>query len=73
MSKDPVLPVNPSTWMRDVPARLVDRSAECAAFDRFLRSVRSGESRALVVHGDPGIGKTALLEYLAWTAALVAY
>ena len=69
MSKDPVVPVNLSTWTRDVPTRLTDRSAECAAIDRFLRSVRSGESRALVLHGDPGIGKTALLEYLAWTAA----
>ena len=69
MSKYPVGPVNLSSWTRGVPARLTDRSAERAAIDRFLRSVRSGESRALVLHGDPGIGKTALLEYLAWTAA----
>jgi nucleoside-triphosphatase THEP1 len=26
--------------------------------------VRAGERRALVVHGEPGVGKTALLDYL---------
>src|SRR5580704_17755123 len=52
-----------------MPAQLTDRVSERQAIDRFLRSVRNGESRALVLHGDPGIGKTALLEYLAWTAA----
>ena len=33
--------------------------------DRLVTAVRAGESRALVVHGEPGVGKTALLEYLA--------
>ena len=33
--------------------------------DRLVEAVRSGESRALVVRGDPGVGKTVLLEYLA--------
>jgi DNA-binding CsgD family transcriptional regulator len=37
--------------------------------DRLLAAIRSGESRALVVHGEPGIGKTALLEYLAGQAS----
>ncbi len=27
--------------------------------------MRGGESRALVVRGEPGVGKTALLEYVA--------
>jgi DNA-binding CsgD family transcriptional regulator len=39
------------------------RDAECAVLDRLLDSSRSGESGALVVRGEPGIGKTALLEY----------
>jgi AAA ATPase domain len=30
-----------------------------------VEAVRAGESRALVVHGEPGDGKTALLDYLA--------
>jgi DNA-binding CsgD family transcriptional regulator len=32
--------------------------------DSLIDAVRSGESRALVVRGEPGVGKTALLEYL---------
>jgi putative protein kinase ArgK-like GTPase of G3E family len=32
--------------------------------DRLLDAVRGGKGRALVVRGEPGVGKTALLEYL---------
>ena len=44
---------------------IADRDAERGVLDRLLRDVRAGESRALVVHGEPGVGKTALLDYLA--------
>ena len=44
---------------------LIDRRAECSLLDGLLRAVNSGESRVLVVHGDPGVGKSALLEYVA--------
>jgi DNA-binding CsgD family transcriptional regulator/tetratricopeptide (TPR) repeat protein len=44
---------------------LTDRVSERDALDRLVRAVRAGESRALVVRGDPGVGKTALLDYLA--------
>jgi predicted ATPase len=44
---------------------LRDRRNECEAFDRLLADVRAGESRALVVRGEPGVGKTALLEHVA--------
>jgi DNA-binding CsgD family transcriptional regulator len=47
---------------------LTDRHAECAVLGRLVAAVRAGESRALVVHGEPGVGKTALLEYLAGQA-----
>jgi DNA-binding CsgD family transcriptional regulator len=40
------------------------RQEECAALDRLLCDVRSGQSRALILRGAPGIGKTALLEDL---------
>jgi len=33
--------------------------------DGLVTAVRAGESRALVVRGEPGVGKTALLDYLA--------
>ena len=48
---------------------LTDRHAECAILGRLVAAVRAGESRALVVHGEPGVGKTALLEYLAGQAS----
>jgi DNA-binding CsgD family transcriptional regulator/tetratricopeptide (TPR) repeat protein len=37
--------------------------------DRFVAGVRAGEGRALVVRGEPGVGKTALLDYLAGRAS----
>ena len=48
---------------------LTDRHAECATLGVLVAAVRAGESRALVVHGEPGVGKTALLEYLAGQAS----
>ena len=48
---------------------LVGRDAECAAVDRLLRQVRDGASGALVVRGEPGIGKSAILDYAAQAAA----
>ncbi|HYB88728.1 MAG TPA: AAA family ATPase [Streptosporangiaceae bacterium] len=44
---------------------LTDRLGERGVLDRLIGAVQAGESRALVVRGDPGVGKTALLEYLA--------
>ncbi len=42
---------------------LLGRERECARLDELLDEARHGHSRALVLRGDPGIGKTALLEY----------
>jgi DNA-binding CsgD family transcriptional regulator len=44
---------------------LLGRSQECASLDGLLASVLAGESRALVLRGDPGVGKSALLNYVA--------
>jgi DNA-binding CsgD family transcriptional regulator len=41
------------------------RHRECDLLDRFIEAVRVGEGRALVVRGEPGVGKTALLDYVA--------
>jgi DNA-binding CsgD family transcriptional regulator len=45
------------------------RTDECALLDGLMADVRRGVGRSLVVHGEPGIGKTALLEYLADSAS----
>jgi DNA-binding CsgD family transcriptional regulator len=50
-------------------AGLMDRQAERDALDRLLNAVRAGESRALVVRGDPGVGKTVLVDYLTGRAS----
>jgi hypothetical protein len=44
---------------------LLGRRSEHAALDALVRSVSAGESRALVVRGDPGVGKSTLLAYVA--------
>jgi predicted ATPase len=48
---------------------LTGRRAECGVLDQLAEDVRAGGSRALVVRGEAGVGKTALLEYLAGPAA----
>ena len=45
--------------------RLTDRDGERDVLDRLVDAVRAGESRVLVIRGDPGVGKTVLLDYLA--------
>ena len=52
-----------------VRTRLRDREQERALLDGLLSSVRRGESRSLVLRGEAGIGKTALLEYLVESAS----
>src|SRR5256885_14512559 len=39
------------------------RASECARLDELLSAVRRGESGALVLRGEAGMGKTALLDY----------
>ena len=45
------------------------RRSECARLDGLLAGVRAGRSAALVIQGEAGVGKTALLEYVAGSAA----
>jgi predicted ATPase len=47
---------------------LIDRHAERHLLGQFVAAVRAGESRALVVSGEAGVGKTALLDHLAGNA-----
>jgi DNA-binding CsgD family transcriptional regulator len=42
---------------------LIGRESECARLDELLERARLGRSGALIIRGEAGIGKTALLEY----------
>jgi DNA-binding CsgD family transcriptional regulator len=52
----------------DPATGLLDRHGERAAVDGVLDRARAGSSAVLVVRGEPGIGKTALLGYAAGRA-----
>jgi DNA-binding NarL/FixJ family response regulator len=57
---------------RAVPRRqptLLGRADECALLDALVEEIRRGEGRSLMVRGEAGIGKTALLEYLVRSAS----
>jgi hypothetical protein len=53
----------------DPKTRLRGRRGERTALERVLDRARAGRSAVLVVRGDPGIGKTALLDYAASLAS----
>jgi hypothetical protein len=53
---------------RGEPGKLIGRHRECRTLDRLIEAVRAGESRTLLVRGEPGVGKTVLLDYLAGQA-----
>ena len=44
---------------------LIDRHIERGRLDQLVDAIRGGASRVLVVRGDAGVGKTALLNHLA--------
>ena len=45
------------------------RETECALLEGMIAAVRQSESRTLVVRGEAGVGKTALLNYAVESAA----
>ena len=51
------------------PPPLLGRAGERQLLDRLLKSVREGHSGVLVVRGEAGVGKTALLQYCARQAS----
>ncbi len=56
--------------MKDVAdSGLRGRRDECARLDGLLAGARAGRSAALVMRGEAGLGKSALLEYVAESAA----
>lgn len=58
-------PTPDDTAIPALGAGLRGRAVECARLDELVAAVRHGESRSLVISGEAGIGKTALLDSLA--------
>jgi DNA-binding CsgD family transcriptional regulator len=53
---------------RDPEPTLLGRRHEGRALDHLLESVRAGQSRVLILRGESGVGKSALLEYVVGRA-----
>jgi DNA-binding CsgD family transcriptional regulator len=54
---------------RDATAVLHGRTTESAALDHLLAEARAGRSRVILLRGEAGIGKSALLGYVESSAA----
>src|SRR6478752_1639431 len=50
-------------------ARLLGRDAERTLLDDAIAAIPQGHSRVLLLRGEAGVGKTALLEYLIGAAS----
>jgi hypothetical protein len=53
---------------RRPPLRFLDRASECEVLERLVEEVRGGQGRVLVLRGEAGVGKTALLQHLSAVA-----
>ncbi|MGH9029737.1 MAG: ATP-binding protein, partial [Acidimicrobiales bacterium] len=53
----------------DRPPGFLGRTIECEALDRLLERVREGESAVLIIRGEAGVGKSAVLRYAARRAS----
>jgi DNA-binding CsgD family transcriptional regulator len=58
-----------ATLSHDGGPLLRGRRSECEALDHVVAGVLAGQSRAVVLRGEAGVGKTVLLEYLAERAS----
>jgi predicted ATPase len=56
--------MSPRSQARPERPGLLGRGPECERLDSLLQAVRAGESRSVVLRGEAGVGKTALLDYL---------
>src|SRR5271155_3256586 len=61
-------PMGDDSRLRGRASGLTNRRAERGVLDQLVEAVRAGGSRVLVVRGEPGVGKSALLDYLAGRA-----
>jgi DNA-binding CsgD family transcriptional regulator len=52
-----------------VRRRLLGRRGECEVLGRLVANVRADRSQVLVLRGEPGVGKTALVDYLVGSAS----
>src|SRR6266851_6866530 len=62
-------PMADDSRLRGRASGLTDRRGECGVLDQLVNTVRAGGSGVLVVRGEPGVGKSALLDYLFGHAA----
>jgi DNA-binding CsgD family transcriptional regulator len=56
-----------TSQVRTLRGHLIGRKRERDVLDRLLEAARAGDGGVLVVYGEPGVGKTALLEYAVET------
>ena len=58
--------------VKEPTTALIGRERECGRLERLIHDARNGAGGCLVLRGEPGIGKTALLEYAAQLAGTAA-
>lgn len=62
------IPTIPDPFGHPTDRRLVGRDRECAALERLVAQAREPRGQMLMLRGDPGMGKSALLDHFVNTA-----